>query len=89
MFWPGSFFLVRACPVHREIFNNIHGLYPLDVSGTPFPVVLIKKCLQILPNVPWVPGVGGTKLPLVENHYKKLQESPGLSELQVHQYRPL
>ena len=43
MFWPGSFFLVRACPVHCRIFNDIHGLYPLDASGTPFPVVMIKK----------------------------------------------
>lgn len=43
VFWPGSFFLVGACPVPRRMFNNIHALYPLDASSTPVPDGTVKN----------------------------------------------
>ena len=76
--------------MHCGIFNNIHGLYPIDASNTTFPVVRIKK--YIFPDISRCAlGVGGgARLPLLENHYlTELQKIPGLDEPQIHQYRPV
>lgn len=75
--------------MHCGIFNNIHGLYPIDASNTTFPVMTIKKNVsrycQMCPG-----GGGGARLPLVENHYTtELQEILEFAEEQIHQYRPL
>lgn len=43
-----------ACPVCCGMFRSILGLSPLDARRPPSPGVTIKKCLQTVPNVPWV-----------------------------------
>ena len=75
--------------VHCGIFNNVHGLYPIDASNTTFPVMTIKK---MFPDIAICAlGVeGGARLPLVENHcITELQEILEFAEQQIHQYRPL
>lgn len=44
-------FVVEDCPVPYGMFNNIHGLHPLNASSI-FPVGTTKnKCLQTLSNI--------------------------------------
>lgn len=66
-----------VCPVIHGMFGSILGFYLLDASHTPTHPDN-QKCLQIFPNSFWW-RVGGTKLPLIENHcsIKERRDSGG------------
>lgn len=55
-------FVEAGCPEPWRVSGSLPGLCPPDASSIPPPtVVTIRKCLQILPNVPWV-GAGGQSI---------------------------
>lgn len=56
------FFVAMGCPVHYRVRSSISGLYPLDASNTPFPIVATKIDSRHFPMSP------RSKIPQIENH---------------------
>ena len=62
-FWAGWFTVVKGCPVHCRVSDNIPGLYPLDASGTLPQIMGIKNVSRHLPWRQTSPNTGLGKCP--------------------------
>lgn len=51
-FWDAKFFDARGPSVHCRMFSSVFGLYPLDATGMPTPVVTTKNVSRNCPMSP-------------------------------------